>query len=336
MPTKNFRVYVSTDEIPDEALNVLQTVAEVRVNPNEGPPSRETLLNEVREADGLFCLLTEKIDEELMSQAKKLRVVANMAVGFDNIDLRAATEHGILASNTPGVLTETVADATMALLLAIARRVVEADRWVRNGNWVIRWSPMMMVGADVYGKTLGIYGLGRIGASVAKRAKGFDMKLIYYDAVRNKELEEKHGIEYVPMERLLRESDFISVHVPLLPETRKSLGAAQFAMMKKSAFLINTARGQVIDEQALIEALREKKIAGVALDVFENEPIEKDSPLLKMENVIAVPHIASGSLETRVAMGVLAANNIVAALKNEVPPTLLNPDALKKRRPTKE
>jgi glyoxylate reductase len=331
----NFRVYVSTNEIPDQALRVLRTVAEVRVNPNEGPPSRETLLEEVREADGLFCLLTEKIDEELMSRSKKLKVVANMAVGFDNIDLKAATEHGILASNTPGVLTETVADATMALLLAIARRVVEADRWVRNGSWVIRWSPMMMVGADVYGKTLGIYGLGRIGASVAKRAKGFDMKLIYHDAVRNTELEQKYGIEYVSMERLLRESDFLTVHVPLLPQTRRSLGAEQFAMMKNSAFVINTARGQVIDEQALIEALRNKQIAGAALDVFENEPIEKDNPLLKMENVIAVPHIASGSLETRVAMGVLAANNIVAALKNGVPPTLLNPDALKTRKTAK-
>src|SRR2546427_1241236 len=181
----NFRVYVSTNEIPDQALKILRSVAEVKVNPKEGPPSREMLLNEARDADGLFCLLTEKIDAELMNMAKKLKVVANMAVGFDNIDLKAATEHGILASNTPGVLTETVADATMALMLAIARRVVEADRWVRNGKWILRWSPMMMGGTDVYGKTLGIYGLGRIGASVAKRAKGFDMKLIYHDAVRN-------------------------------------------------------------------------------------------------------------------------------------------------------
>jgi len=324
----NFRVYVSTNEIPDQALKILRSVADVKVNPKEGPPSREMLLNEARDADGLFCLLTEKIDAELMDKAKKLKVVANMAVGFDNIDLKAATEHGILASNTPGVLTETVADATMALMLAIARRVVEADRWVRNGKWMIRWSPMMMVGTDVYGKTLGIYGLGRIGASVAKRAKGFDMKLIYHDAVRSVELEQKYGIEYVPMERLLRESDFISIHVPLLPETTKSIGRKEFRMMKKSAFVINTARGQVIDEAALVEALKDGIIAGAALDVFENEPLQKDSPLLKMENVIAVPHIASGSLETRVAMGVMAANNIAAALRNEVPPYILIREAL--------
>ncbi len=331
-----FRIYVSTNEIPEEALKILRSVAAVTVNPNEGPPARETLLKEVKDADGLFCLLTEKIDEELMNKAKKLKVVANMAVGFDNIDLKAATAHGILASNTPGVLTETVADATMALLLAIARRIVEADRWVRNGKWKIRWSPMMMVGTDVYGKTLGIYGLGRIGASVAKRAKGFEMKLIYHDAVRNTELEQKYGIEYVPMERLLSESDFISIHVPLLPETRKSIGKKELRTMKKSAFVINTARGQVIDEAALVEALRERRIAGAALDVFENEPLEKDSPLLKMENVIVVPHIASGSLETRVAMGVMAATNIVAALRNEAPPNILNQEALRKSQPPKD
>ncbi len=328
----NFRVYVSTNEIPAEALKILGSAADVTVNPKSGPPSRETLLREVREADGLFALLTEKVDSELLDSARKLKVVANMAVGFDNIDLGAASERGVLASNTPGVLTETVADATMALLLAIARRLVEADRYVRSGKWVIRWSPMMMVGADVYGKTLGIYGLGRIGGSVAKRAKGFEMKLIYHDAVRNSELEQRYGIEYVPKERLLRESDFVSIHVPLLPETRKSIGRKELSMMKKSAFLINTARGQVVDEAALIEALRDGTIAGAALDVFENEPIEKENPLLKMGNVIAVPHIASGSLETRIAMGAMAANNIVAALRGEVPPNLLNREALQNRR----
>lgn len=327
-----FKVYVSTNEIPADALKILRSVADVTVNPEEGPPSRETLLREVRDADGLFALLTERVDSDLLDSAKKLKVVANMAVGFDNIDLGAASERGVLASNTPGVLTETVADATMALLLAVARRVVEADRYVRSGKWVIRWSPMMMVGADVYGKTLGIYGLGRIGGSVAKRAKGFDMKLIYHDAVRNPELEQRYGIEYVTKERLLRESDFLSIHVPLLPETRKSIGRKELGMMKKSAFLINTARGQVVDESALIEALRDGIVAGAALDVFENEPIGKESPLLNMENVIVVPHIASGSMETRIAMGVMAANNIVAALRGEVPPNLLNREALKKRR----
>jgi glyoxylate reductase len=327
---KDFKVYVSTNEIPSQALEVLRSIAQVRIYDGKAAPPQETLLREVQEADGLFCILTEKVDVELFDRAKKLKIVSNMAVGYDNIDVNEATKRKVMVTNTPGVLTETVADATMALILAVARRIVEADRYVREGSWKLRWSPMMMVGSDVYGKTLGIYGLGRIGAAVARRAAGFGMKLMYYDAVRNLELEKKYGIEYVKFDRLLKESDCLSVHVPLLPETRKSVGASEFALMKRSAYLINTARGQVVDEAALINALKEGRIAGAALDVFENEPINPGNELLKMENVVLAPHIASGSLETRTAMAVMAAKNIVAALKGGAPPNLVNRELLSK------
>jgi glyoxylate reductase len=327
-----FKVYVSSSEIPEKALQILRSVAEVKVNPKDGPPTRETLLKEVTDVDGLFCLLTERIDAELMDTAKKLKIAANMAVGYDNINVAEATKRGIITTNTPGVLTETVADLTMGLILAAARRIVEADRYIRSGKWVLSWTPMMMVGSDVYSKTLGIYGLGRIGAALAQRARGFDMKLIYYDVYRNTELEKKLGLKYMPFEDVLKESDYFSIHVPLLPETRHSIGAKQLALMKKSAFLVNTSRGPVVDEQALIKALQEKRIAGAALDVFEKEPVDMSSPLIGMENVVIVPHIASASIETRTAMAVMAAQGIVSVLKGEVPPNIINKELLKVRK----
>jgi glyoxylate reductase len=309
----------------------MASVASVKVYKGVAAPSRTTLLREVRDVDGLYCLLTERVDAELLDRAKKLKMVANMAVGFDNIDLKEATKRGILATNTPGVLTETVADTTFALILAAARRIVEADRYVAEGKWKVRWSPMMMVGTDVYGKTLGIYGLGRIGAAVAKRAKGFGMNLIYFDSLRNEGLEREYGIKFVPMGDLLRESDFLSIHVPLLPETRHSIGEKEFSLMKKTAFVINTARGPVVNEPDLVKALQAKKIAGAGLDVFENEPVKRTNPLLKMHNVVVLPHIASGSVETRTAMAEMAARNMVAGLTGEVPPQLLNKDVLSRR-----
>jgi len=325
------KVYVSSNEVPDKAIQVLRSIADVRINPKDGPPARDVLLKEVEDVDGLFCLLTERIDAELMDRAKKLKVVANMAVGYDNINVDEATRRGIIVGNTPGVLTETTADTAFALMLAVARRIVEADNYVRAGKWVVPWTPMMMVGSDVYGKTLGIYGLGRIGLAIARRAKGFNMRLIYYDVIRNEKAEKEMGIEYLPFEDVLRQCDFLSIHVPLLPETRHSVGQKQFALMKKTAFVINNARGPIIDEPALIKALQEKRIAGVGLDVFWHEPIEKNSPLLKMNNVVILPHISSGSIETRIAMAVLAAENIVAALKGEVPPALVNKEVLKRK-----
>jgi glyoxylate reductase len=319
-----FRVYVTSNEVPEQALAMLRKVAEVKVNDKDGSPSREVLLNEVADIDGLYCNINEKIDAQVIEAGKKLKVVASMSVGFDHVDLDAATKRGIMATHTPGVLTEAVADETFALLLDVARRISEADRYVRAGSWKIKWTPMMLVGRDIYGKPLGIYGLGRIGVAVANRAKGFNMKVIYYDVFRNQELEKKHGIEYKSKEEVLRESDFISVHVPLLPETRNSIGAKEFDIMKRTSYIINTARGGVVDEKALIGALKAGKIAGAGLDVFEKEPIEIDNPLLKMENVVLAPHLASGSIESRTAMATLAAENLVAALEGRVPPNLIN------------
>ncbi len=327
-----YRVYVTSNEVPEEALDMVRKVAEVKINENYGTPSKETLLREVVDIDGLFCNITEKVDAQLLDAGKKLKIVASMSVGFDHIDLDAATKNGILATHTPGVLTEAVADETFGLMLAVARRLVEADVYVREGSWKLKWSPMLLVGRDVYGKTLGIYGLGRIGIAVAKRAKGFGMKIIYYDAFRNEEAEKTLGIEFKPKEEVIKEADYLSVHVPLLPETKNSISTEELKMMKRTAFLINTARGGVVDEKALIDALRSGTIAGAALDVFEKEPVDTDNPLLKMKNVVVAPHLASGSIESRTAMAVLAAQNLVAGLKGEVPPNLINKQVLQTRK----
>jgi glyoxylate reductase len=314
--------------VPEEALDIVRKVAEVKVNDSYGTPSRDVLLREVADVDGLYCNITEKVDAQVLEAGKKLKIVASMSVGFDHIDLETATRRGILATHTPGVLTEAVADETFGLMLAVARRLVEADGYVREGSWKLKWSPMLLVGRDVYGKTLGIYGLGRIGIAVAKRAKGFGMRIIYYDAFRNEEAEKSLGIEFKSKEDVIRESDYLSVHVPLLPETKNSIGPKEFTMMKRTAFLINTARGGVVDEKALVEALRAETIAGAALDVFEKEPVDMDNPLLKMKNVVVAPHLASGSIESRTAMAVLAAQNMVAGLTGQVPPNLINKQVL--------
>ena len=323
------RAYVSSNEIPEQALTIVRSAAEVETHAADGPPSREELLREVAEVDGLFCMLTEKIDAELLDAGKNLRIVSSMSVGFDHVDLEAATKRGVMVTNTPGVLTEATADTTFGLMLAVSRRIVEADRWLRDGSWQLKWSPMMMAGRDVHGRTLGIYGMGRIGNSVAKRATGFGMRIIYHNRSRDEEAEKEHGAEYRTMEGLLRESDFLSVHVPLNKETRNSIGAKELAMMKPTAYLINTSRGGVVEERALVEALRGGIIAGAGLDVFEREPIEMDNPLIKMKNVVLTPHIGSGSIESRTAMAVLAAKNLAAGLKGERPPNLLNPETFK-------
>jgi glyoxylate reductase len=323
-----FRVYVSSNEVPKEAIDILKTVADVKVNPEYGPPSRNTLLEEVSDADGLFCLLTERVDTELMNTAKRLKIVANMAVGYDNIDVAEATRRGIMVTNTPGILTETTADETMALLLAISRRIVEADKYVRAGKWIIPWSPMMMVGNDVYGKTLGIYGLGRIGQAVAKRARGFDMRLVYYDSHRSLNMEKELNLQYMSLDDVLKQCDYLVIHVPLTSETRHSMNSEKFSLMKNTAFVINTSRGPVVDEKALIAALQRSQLAGAALDVFEKEPIEMDNPLIGMNNVVIVPHIASASIETRTGMAMMAAENIISGLRGMTPRTLVNKEAL--------
>ncbi len=289
--------------------------------------SKVELFKKVKDKEGLVCLLTEKVNQELLSVAPKLRIAANVAVGFDNIDVAACTKRGVAATNTPGVLDETTADFAWTLMMAVGRRLVEGDTLARSGNWT-GWDLDQLVGADIWGKTLGIVGFGRIGRAMARRALGFQMKVIYADAVQAPDAVEKElKAEYRGMNSLLAESDFISIHVPLLPETRGLFDKARFAKMKPTAYLINTARGAVIDDAALVHALESGKIAGAALDVFENEP--SIHPGLKRPNVVLAPHIASASIETRTKMACMAAQNVVALLKGKQPPNILNPEVLK-------
>jgi glyoxylate reductase len=321
------KVY-STHQLFEEARKILDAECEVQYWTDSDRPPREEVLRRVKDKEGLVCLLTEKVNEDFLRSAPKLRVVSNVAVGYDNIDVEACTKQGIAATNTPGVLDETTADFAWTLLMTVARRVAEGELLARSGNWK-GWNLDQLCGADVWGKTLGIVGFGRIGRSVARRASGFQMKIIYTDAVRvSEEVEKSLNAEFRDMNSLLAESDFISLHVPLLPETRGLFDAPKLFRMKPTAFLINTSRGPVVDEAALVTALENNKIAGAALDVFENEP--SIHPGLKRQNVVLTPHIASASIETRTKMAVMAANNIVAVFKGRRPPNLLNPDIFKK------
>jgi glyoxylate reductase len=289
--------------------------------------SRGELLKRVADKEGLICLLTEKVDEEVLAAAPKLRIAATVSVGFDNIDVAACTKHKVVATNTPGVLDDTTADFAWTLLMAIARRVLEGDEWMRSGTWP-GWDLDQLLGGDVWGKTLGIMGFGRIGRGVARRAQGFQMRVLYSDAVRAPaDVEKDLRAEFVDRDRLFRESDFISLHVPLLPDTRHLISKENLDKMKPTAYLINTSRGPVVDEAALAEALERKKIAGAALDVFEAEP-KANPALLGRKNVILTPHIASASIETRTKMAVMAANNVVACFEGKRPPDALNADAL--------
>jgi glyoxylate reductase len=315
-------VYV-TRRIPEAAVRLLESAAETRVWAADVPIPRDTLLQQVQGVDGLLCLLTERIDAELLAAAPRLRVVANMAVGYDNVDVAACTARGVVATNTPGVLTETTADMAFALLMAAARRVVESERYVREGRWQT-WGPMLFLGQDVHHATLGIVGLGRIGAEVARRARGFDMRVLYHARSRKPELERDLGVEYASLERLLRESDFVSLHVDLNPETRHLISSARLRQMKPTAVLVNTARGPVVDQRALYEALRDGIVSAAALDVTDPEPIPADDPLLDLPNVIVCPHIASASVATRTRMATLAAENLVSVLEGRRPPTPIN------------
>ena len=289
--------------------------------------TREELLKRVADKEGLVCLLTEKVDEELLGRAPKLRIAATVSVGYDNIDVAACTRHKVAATNTPGVLDHTTADFAWTLLMAIARRLLEGDAWMRSGTWP-GWDLDQLVGGDVWGKTLGVLGFGRIGRGVARRALGFEMKVLYSDAVRApEEVERELHAEFVDRDRLFRESDFISLHVPLLPDTRHLISHENLDKMKRTAFLVNTSRGPVVDEAALAEALENRKIAGAALDVYEHEPLVHPA-LLSRRDVILAPHIASASLDTRTKMAVMAANNVVAIFDGRRPPNSLNADPL--------
>jgi len=315
-----------TRRLPEGAMRVLGEHFDVECNPHDRVLTRQELLAGVKGKDGILPLLTDRIDDELLEAAgPQLKIVANYAVGYNNIDVPACTRLRIPATNTPGVLTDTTADLAMALLLAVARKVVPADAYARAGKYK-GWSPLLFVGTDIHHKTLGIMGFGRIGFAVAKRAAGFEMNIIYHDAARaHPEIEEQVGAKFVDKTALLAQSDFVSIHVPLAPETHHLISTRELAAMKESAYLINTSRGEVVDEKALVKALQQGQIAGAGLDVFEFEPaIEKE--LTVMDNVVIVPHIASASIETRTKMGLVAAENLISVLvEGREPPNCLNP-----------
>ncbi|MCK5053035.1 MAG: D-glycerate dehydrogenase [Anaerolineales bacterium] len=317
------RVFV-TRIIPEEGLEMVRSVSEAEVWQGKLPPPYEVLVQKIASVDGLLCLLTDKIDSDLIAAAgESLKVISQMAVGYDNIDVPAATERGIPVGNTPGVLTDATADFAWALLMAAARRVVEADKFTRDGRWKT-WGPTLLLGPDIAGATLGIVGLGRIGQAVVKRAKGFGMRIIYHDTQRRPEIEETMGVEFAAFDSLLQESDFVSIHTVLSDETHHLFGEKQFDLMKPSGILINTARGPIVDSIALHSALLKGKIAYAALDVTEAEPIRADDPLLELENIIITPHIASASMQARTKMATMAAANLIAGLKGENLPNCVN------------
>jgi glyoxylate reductase len=318
--------------IPDEGLSIVVSATNADVWDGELPPPRDELLHRVRGVDGVLTLLTDRVDDELLDAAgPSLKVVSNFAVGFDNIDVPACTRRGIAVGNTPGVLTETTADLAFALLMAVARRIPEGYDYVRAGRWKT-WEPMLLLGPDVHDATLGIVGFGRIGRSVARRARGFAMRVIYHDVQRASAADEADlGARYVEMGELLATSDFISLHPNLTPETRHLLNREAFSRMKRSAIVVNTSRGPVLDQVALFEALRDGVIAGAGLDVTDPEPIAPNDPLLSLPNCLVVPHIASASRATRGRMAQMAAANLVAGLRGERLPNPVNPEVYEGR-----
>lgn len=315
-----------TRQIPDSGIKMLKDKGyQVDISQKDGVLTKDELIFALKgkNYDAALCLLTDKIDDEIFEAAgPQCKIFANYAVGFDNIDLEAAKKRGMMITNTPGVLTETVAEHTFSLLLAISHRIAEGDKFTKDGKY-IGWGPMLFLGTDVSKKTLGIVGLGRIGSRVAFHGvKGFEMKILYHDPKPNLDFEKEYEARFVDLETLLKESDFVSIHVPLLSATRHLIGEKELKMMKKTAYLINTSRGPIIDEAALVKALQNKIIAGAALDVFENEP-RLASGLAELDNVILTPHIASATVETRSKMAKLAAENIVAVMEGREPLNLV-------------
>ncbi|MCX5872240.1 MAG: D-glycerate dehydrogenase [Deltaproteobacteria bacterium] len=312
-----------TSNLTEEILAPLRSAHEVVVNRNDFPLPRSEIIEKIRDKDGLLCSIVDRIDEELMSNAPNLKMIANIGVGYDNIKVPAASAREIKVSNTPGVLTDATADLAFALILSVARRLVEGDGRTRANKWG-PWAPFVFLGTQVTGKTLGIIGLGQIGKAVASRAKGFRMPILYHNRNRIPENEELElGAKYVDLETLLRESDFVSLHVSLNDQSRSLIGTNEFELMKSSAFIINVARGPVIDENALVKALKEKKIAGAGLDVYEKEP-QLAPGLAQLENTVLSPHMGSATVETRIAMAQLAVENLLAGLSGQRPPNCLN------------
>ena len=316
-----------TRRIPEQGLRLLQAFCVVDLWPEELPPSAEVLRSHAQSCDGLLSLLTDRIDGDLLDACPDLRVVSNMAVGWDNIDVAAATARGVLVGNTPGVLTETTADLAFALLMAAARRLPEGQAYIREGHWQT-WGPLVLLGTDVHHATLGIVGLGRIGAEVARRARGFQMRVLYNNPRRQRDLEAELGVEYLPLADLLQAADFVSLHAPLTPSTRGMINAATLRLMRPTAILINTARGALVETPALVAALESRAIAGAALDVTDPEPLPADHPLNHLPNCLVVPHIASATSATRGQMAEMAARNLLAGLRGEALPHGLNPVAV--------
>ncbi|PYZ95735.1 D-glycerate dehydrogenase [Alteribacter lacisalsi] len=313
-----------TRTLPDSTLEPLLDLARISMwEEADKPVPRERLEKEAEEADAILTMVSDPVDRELLEGAPNLRVVSNMGVGYDNIDLQAADEMGIIVCNTPDILTETTADLTFALLLASARRITEASDLVRSGNWR-EWGPLLMAGHDVYGKTIGIVGMGRIGTGVAKRASGFSMNVLYHNRTRRKETENETGAAYAPLDRLLKESDFVVCLAPLTEETKQMFTYHEFRLMKRSAFFINASRGGLVDERGLVKALEDKQIAGAGLDVFQEEPVDPGHPLLSFPNVTVLPHIGSATVETRKRMAQLACRNIAYVLKGYRPKAVVN------------
>lgn len=316
------KVYV-TRKLPEKAMEILEAQCRCSIWPQENSPvDRKVLKKAVQDIDGLLCLLTDRIDDQILASAPKLKIVSNMAVGYDNIDVEACSRRKIMVTNTPGVLTETTADLAFALLMSSARRIPEAYNDLLQGGWKT-WSPMYMAGRDVYGAALGIVGLGRIGQALAKRAGGFSMRVIYWNRVRKPELEKRLNLEYMELDHLLQAADFISLHVPLNEETRGLIGEREFKLMKKTATLINTARGPIVDKNALYQALVTHRIWGAGLDVYDYEPVNPQDDLIRLKNVVALPHIGSASLETRTKMAEIAVENLVAGLQGKRPENLI-------------
>jgi len=323
-------VYV-TRRLPGPALEFLGEHCDVRLWEGGLPPPAEELRRQAADVDGLLTLLTDRIDRELLANCGRLLIVSNMATGFDNVDTAAATDRGVLVTRTPGVLSETTADFAFALLLAAARRVVEGDRYTRSGRWK-SWGPETLLGHDVHGATLGIIGMGGIGEEMAKRARGFGMRIVYNSRTRKPALEKRHKMEFLDLDALLREADFVTLHAPLNPETRHMIDETALRTMKPTAALVNTARGPLVDQAALHQALTKGWIAAAALDVTDPEPMPDDNPLLKLENCIITPHIASASVATRSRMAMLAAEQLVQALRGETPKNVVNRGVLRRWR----
>ncbi len=309
-----------TRKLNPEVIAMLEKVAEVEQWTKNAPIPRELLLEKIKHVDAVLTMLTERVDEEFLASTKRLRIVANMAVGYDNIDLGACRRHGVIVTNTPDVLTESTADLAFALLMATGRRLTEANRFLLQGEWT-SWSPTLMAGQNVYGSTLGIIGMGRIGEAVARRAKGFGMRILYHNRNRKPQAEQETGARYADLTELLQESDYVVLLTPLTEDTRMLMGEKQFSLMKETAVFINVSRGGTVDEFALYQALVDKKIWAAGLDVFAVEPVPMDNPLLQLPNVVALPHIGSATVQTRAEMARLAAANIVEVLSGRGPLT---------------